>query len=466
MRPMKNRGAIILAGGQGKRFKSATSKVLHSLAGRPLIDHAILLAKKLKLDPIVAVVPPRDNALHAYLRSTYPTVILAVQSIPRGTGDAIKCAKKALTRFEGDLVILSGDVPLLRKETLTDFYKHHQKSKAQFSLMTCAIPNPTGYGRVVRNQTGDFSVIVEERDATADERAIQEVNCGIYWSDAQTLFQFLNKLSAKNAQGEYYLTDLPEILARAKRRISTYRLHDPDDMRGINTRRELALAAQILYARTADFWMDRGVTLIQPETILIDPSVTLSADCIIESNCHLRGDTKIGSHTYIRTGSVIESSEIGAYTEILPYSIIRDSEIGDHVHIGPFAHVRPGSILKSHAKVGNFVELKKSILGVGAKANHLSYIGDTVVGDRANIGAGTITCNYDGKNKFKTEIGNDAFIGSNSSLIAPVKIGKRSVVGAGSAIRKSIPDDALGLTRAPQIVITRWSKRPKKNKKD
>lgn len=458
---MRDTAAIILAAGQGKRLRSSLPKVLHPLAGRKVIDYSIDLVRALGIAKIVVVIPANPTPIRSYLEAHHPTLDLVIQDPPRGTGHAVRCAQKVLKGFRGDSLILCGDMPLMRRESLRAFRREHLKRKADLSLMTSFLEDPTGYGRILRNSDGRLTAIREERDASPQEKAIREANCGIYWVKTQILFKGLSSIAPTNAQREYYLTDLPGVLLGKKMSVHTWTLPNAEETHGINTRAHLARAHAILYKRAAEQWMARGVSIADPNTTYIEPGVTLEPDCTLEPQCHLRGKTRIGKGARIGVGSVIRDCEIGAGAEILPYSVLSESRLEADVHVGPFAHLRPDSHLKKGAKVGNFVEMKKTVLGERAKANHLSYLGDTTVGADANIGAGTITCNYDGQKKSRTEIGAGAFIGSNSSLIAPVAIGRGSVIGAGSAISKDVPAEALGITRAPQRVIQNWSMRRK-----
>lgn len=465
MRGSRKKAVILLAAGQGKRLLSSLPKVLHPLAGKRVIDYPIALAKSLHPSWIIAVIPPGKNAIYTHLRTIYPDVKIAVQKHPKGTGHAVMQAAALLRRFHGDVLILYGDVPLLRRSSIEAFYDDYLRSGSKLAMMTTRLEDPSGYGRIVRNAGGIFEEIVEEQDADVFTKAIQEVNCGIYWGEADSLFSGLKELKADNAQKEYYLTDLPRLLLRRGEQVGTWLVKDPNEILGINTRQQLAEAHSVLFKRSAEHWLAQGVTLVDPKTSYIEPTVHLAKDCVVEPACYLRGHTSIGQGTHVGTGSVIDDCWIGEEVMIHPYSVLRESRIDAHAQVGPFAHLRPGSHLKPHSKIGNFVEMKKTIFGKNAKANHLSYLGDTVVHDDANIGAGTITCNYDGTSKWKTTIGKRAFIGSNSSLVAPIKIGQNAVVGAGSVITKNVPNNALAIAREKQIDIPNWkSGRPKKRK--
>ncbi len=461
---MAKRAVVILAAGEGTRMRSRLPKVLQPVAGRPLVAYALELAKALKAAPVIVVVPPRAELLRRYLSEQYPDAILAVQKEPRGTAHAVLAAKSALAGFSGDVLILCGDVPLLSKTVVADFYEDFRRGQFDFSLLSAEREDPFGYGRVVRDTGGRFAKIAEERDASREERAISEINGGVYWARSECLFPGLRKVSNRNQKKEFYLTDLPAILAAEGRSVGIYKSDDARSLQGVNTLKELAEAAKQVFRQTAEAWMARGVRVEDPEHTYMESAVICEPDAAIQPGVHLCGATRIGEGSKIGVGSVLTDVKVGKGAEILPYCVISDSALGDGVHVGPFAHLRPGSRLEAGAKVGNFVELKKSRVGRGAKVNHLSYIGDALVGEAANIGAGTITCNYDGEKKWETRIGAHAFIGSNSSLIAPVSIGKGSVVGAGSAISKSVPDGALALTRAPQKIIPNWEKRRRKRK--
>jgi bifunctional UDP-N-acetylglucosamine pyrophosphorylase/glucosamine-1-phosphate N-acetyltransferase len=383
----------------------------------------------------------------------------AYQNAQLGTGHAVLSAETQLIGYEGDILILNGDLPALRPDTLKGFVEFHRASGAPLSLLTAVVPDPKGYGRVMRTYSGDVSRIVEEADATAEERATREINCGIYCSDAQWLWDPLKRARADNAQKEIYLTDLVEILRRDGHKVAAYRHPDAEEVLGVNDRRELAAAVRALHRRKAAALMQDGVTILDPETAYIDVDVKIGPDTILEPGVMLLGATEIGRGAVIGTGTRIADSVVGDGTSVLPYCVIAQSKIGRGCRIGPFAHLRPETHLDMDVRVGNFVETKKTRMAAGSKANHLTYLGDAEIGRNANIGAGTITCNYDGKDKHLTVIGDGAFIGSDSQLIAPVTVGKGAYVAAGSSITDDVPDEALAITRGRQVNKEGWARK-------
>jgi bifunctional UDP-N-acetylglucosamine pyrophosphorylase/glucosamine-1-phosphate N-acetyltransferase len=376
-----------------------------------------------------------------------------------GTGHAVLSAERQLAGHHGDILILNGDLPALRPETLKSFVAFHRLSGAPLTLMTTVVPDPRGYGRVIRNYSGDVSRIVEESDASPEEKATQEINCGIYCADAAHLWKPLKRATADNAQGEIYLTDLVEILRRDGHKVAAYRHPDASEVLGVNDRRELAAAGRALYRRKANDLMAAGVTIIEPHGTYIDVDVRVGQDSFIEPGVLLLGATVVGREVRIGTGARIEDSAIGDGSIILPYSVVLKSRIGRGCRVGPFAHLRPDTVVEDEARVGNFVETKKSRLGRGSKANHLAYLGDADIGRNVNIGAGTITCNFDGVAKHRTVVEDDVFIGSDSQLVAPVRIRRGAFVGAGSTITRDVPPHALAIARGRQLLKEDWAKR-------
>jgi bifunctional UDP-N-acetylglucosamine pyrophosphorylase/glucosamine-1-phosphate N-acetyltransferase len=454
---MKEIVSIILAAGMGTRMKSTRAKVLHPLLGRPLISYSVGASRRVGAQTSVLVVGHQGDEVREVFAHA-PDLAFAIQENQRGTADAVASAKKALAGFTGTALILCGDVPLVRAETLDKLLAIHEAGSSLVTVLSMECANPTGYGRLVRSAKQALMAIVEERDASDEERLVTEVNTGTYAVELPWLWEALEKIDTSNAQNELYLTDIVAIASQEGRAASLI-VADADEALGINSREQLAQAATILRRRINSEWMAAGVTLEDPATTWIEPGVTLDADVTIGPGCRLCGATSVGTGTLIEQGAVISDSIIGQDVHVKPHCVINQAQVGAGAQVGPFAHLRPKAILEEGSRVGNFVELKNSRLGKGAKANHLAYLGDTDIGDKANIGAGTITCNYDGVNKFRTIIGKRAFIGSNSSLVAPVEVGDDAVVAAGSTITKGVEPRALGLGRAKQKNISGWKGR-------
>jgi bifunctional UDP-N-acetylglucosamine pyrophosphorylase/glucosamine-1-phosphate N-acetyltransferase len=381
----------------------------------------------------------------------------AVQSPQLGTGHALLQAQSALEGKSGTVLLLYADVPLLQPGTLTRLIEHHRTHKASATVLTMELAEPYGYGRIVRDKKGQIARIVEERDASGDQRKIREVNSGIYCFDLRPLFEALQQLATDNSQGEYYLTDLVSMYRQQKLRVETLMMDSPNELRGVNSRLDLAELGAELRTRKNREVMFGGATLEDPASTHIDLDVTIGTDTIIGPGVILQGATSIGEGCRIQAGCRITNSKIGSGVVMLDHSVVVDSTIGSDARIGPFAHLRPQSTVGDEAHVGNFVELKKTSMGKGAKANHLAYLGDSTIGAGANIGAGTITCNYDGVNKNQTIIEDGAFIGSDTQLVAPVRVGAGAYVGAGSTITKDVPADALAVSRTPQTNRPGWA---------
>ncbi|MBI5235432.1 MAG: bifunctional UDP-N-acetylglucosamine diphosphorylase/glucosamine-1-phosphate N-acetyltransferase GlmU [Deltaproteobacteria bacterium] len=455
---MKNFAAIVLAAGKGTRMKSALPKVLHPVAGAPMIDYPISALSSLAPERVVVVVGYCRDEVQGALASR--RVSFAVQASQRGTGHAVLCGLNPLAGFKGDVLILSGDVPLITGATLKAFLKFHRRRGAKrpvVSLITMMLANPSGYGRVVRNEDGAVVAVVEDKDCDVEQKKINEVNSGIYLVDADFLSAGIKKLGTKNAQGEYYLPDLISIAARSGHGVSALTHLDPQEVMGINNRVELATANRVMRMRTLNRLMLSGVSVVDPEATYIDSTVKIGMDTVIHPGVHITGKTFIGSRCSIEAGAMIHDSIIGEASTIKAYSVIESTKAGKAVVIGPFARLRPGARLSEGVRIGNFVEVKKSVMGKGSKANHLSYIGDAVIGSGVNIGAGTITCNYDGVSKHLTRIGDRAFIGSDTQLVAPVKVGKGAYVGSGTTVTRNVPPGALVITRADERVIEGWA---------
>jgi len=435
---------LVLAAGLGTRMRSATAKVLHEVGGRPLIGYVCRAAAALDPEKVVIVVGHQaEDVRAAAIRELAPIIPeFAIQQEQLGTGDAVASARKIFVGRDSTLLVLSGDVPLIRPETLAALVSRHESHRgrgAACTVLTVELKDPTGYGRVIRDSEGRFLKIVEERDATAVEREINEVNSGIYCFDTRLVFPALERMGNRNAQGEYYLTDVPQILREEGHDVAICRHSDSQEIEGVNNRLQLAEIERLLRRRIIrKLMLDYGVTFIDPKTSYVSDNVRFGRDVIIYPNVMIEGATEIGDGTIVRSGTRITSSQIGRGVTILDNCVITDSRVDDGCSVGPFAHLRNGAHLKSGAKVGNFVEVKKSVLGSGSKANHLSYLGDAEIGENTNIGAGTITCNYDGKRKNRTQIGSNVKIGSDTMLIAPVAVGDGAATGAGSVVTRDV----------------------------
>ncbi len=453
--------AIVLAAGKGTRMNSELAKVLHPLLGRPLLAYPLAACRDAGVGRIVAVVGHQADRVREALAA--PDLAFALQAEQRGTGHAVSVARDALHGFSGTALILCGDVPLLRPETLVLLADRHRASGDRVTVLSMEPADPTGYGRLVRDGDGRLRAIVEERDADGAQRAVREVNTGTYAVDVPWLWDAVAGLAADNSQGEYYLTDIVAAAAREGRAGSVL-LEDPDEVMGINSRVHLAEAGAVLRDRINRAWMEAGVTLEDPSSTWIEPGVVLSADVTVGPGVRLAGATRVAVGAWIETGCVVTDSEIGAGARVKPYSVVGEAKVGPGAQVGPFAHLRPGAVLEDDAKVGNFVEMKKAVLGRGSKASHLTYLGDAAVGPGANIGAGTITCNYDGVHKHATVIGEGAFIGSNTALVAPVTVGAGATVAAGSTITKHVPAGGLGVARAKQRNVDGWSEKTAKTR--
>lgn len=443
--------SIILAAGQGTRMKSDHAKVLHGLAGEPMVSFPIRLALGLGAAPAVLVVGHRAEQVQSAVTSAFPAgVAFEVQTEQKGTGHAVMQGMRALEGFEGHVLILYGDVPLLRRETVEALRRQLTEGGLTLALVTTHLPEPRGYGRILRDEAGRVVRIVEEKDASEVERRVTEVNAGIYCVDAGFLRGALARLTNDNAQGEYYLTDIVGLAIRDGLTVGSVVVDDPGEVRGANTRGELAELGAILRRRINDAHMAAGVTLVDPERTYIGSEVQIGRDTVIEPGVHLRGKTVIGSGCHIDAGAVIADSQVADGVTIKPYTLLEEARVESAAILGPFARLRPGAEVETEAHVGNFVELKKARLGRGAKANHLAYLGDAVIGAGSNIGAGTITCNYDGYGKYVTEIGEGVFVGSNATLVAPVQIDGGAYVAAGSTITEPVGRGDLAFGRARQ----------------
>lgn len=446
---------IILAAGQGKRMKSSLPKVLHKLCGKPLLSYVIDTARELNPKEIYAIVSYGKEKI----MEIFPKGVKFIdQGEPLGTGHAIQVAMKHLKDLKGDVLVLSGDVPLIRKENLIYFYENFKKDKATLSFLSAFLTEPENYGRVIRDKKGKVLRLKEAKDCNKKELKIKEINTGIYLFQAEKIRPFLFKISNNNKQKEYYLTDLVEIATKNKLKTTAYPVSSFFEFSGINSRKELAILSKILYKKKAEELMERGVTIIDPENTYINPDVEIGQDTEIYPGVFIE-NSKIGSFCKIYPNSFILNSKIDDETIIYPYSMIEDSIIGKKCRVGPSAHLRAETILKDEVRLGNFVETKKVTLGKGTKAAHLTYLGDAIIGENVNIGCGTITCNYDGIKKHQTIIEDGAFIGSDCQLVAPVKVGKNAYTASGTTITEDVPEYSLAISRVPQKNIINWVKR-------
>lgn len=445
MNESKPLNVLVMAAGLGTRMKSNRAKVLHELAGRPLIAHVVRTAQTLDPKTILVVVGHQaEEVEQAVLAEIGELASFAIQAKQRGTGDAVESARRQLENSDSLVLLLSGDVPMIRAETLRKLIDHHRATGAACTILGVRLENPTGYGRIIRDEQGRFEKIVEQKDASDEERQVREINSGIYCFESNDLFDALKQVEPKNQQGEYYLTDVAEILNSANRTVEVFTHTEPREVSGINTRAELAEFENLLRRNAIRRLMiESGVTFIDPSHAYISPEAEIGRDTIIYPDVTIEGKAVIGENCVIRSGARISNAKLGDNVTVKDHSLIVDSEIGSNCSIGPFAHLRMNAILEEKATVGNFVEVKKSRLKRGTKAMHLTYLGDATIGERTNIGAGTVTCNYDGVRKHETIIEDDVKIGSDTMLVAPVRVGSRSVTGAGSVVTKDVPPDSL-----------------------
>lgn len=447
----------ILAAGRGTRMRSRVPKVLHSLGGRSLVERVVGSLEEIKPERILLIVGYQGEQVAETLRSRYEQMEMdaslefVTQSQQLGTGHAVQQVMPHLKDFDGDLLVLNGDVPLLRPDTLQNLLTTHQNQRNAATLLTAHLSNPKGYGRVFCDANNVVTQIVEHRDCTTAQRQNRRVNAGVYCFRWRDLSEILPQLEANNDQQEYYLTDVIAMMQP----VTAVDVEDPQEILGINDRKQLATAYEILQARIKDHWMMAGVTMIDPGSITIDDSVILEPDTIVEPQTHLRGNTIIHSGSHIGPGSLIENSEIGADSRVLS-SVISDSRVGAGSRIGPYTHLRGHVQVGEACRVGNFVELKNASLGDRTNVAHLSYLGDATLGQQVNVGAGTITANYDGEKKHHTTVGDRTKTGSNSVLVAPINIGADVTIAAGSTVTEDVDDDALVIARSRQVVKPGW----------
>ena len=447
---------LILAAGKGTRMRSKLPKVLHKVGGKEMIRHVINAAKKAGSAREVVVIGSGAQLV----RETISGVEFVVQEEQLGTGHAVLSAKKNFEQSEGTLLILCGDTPLLTDKLLKNFTAAHENSKCAATVLTAKMPDATGYGRIIREDDGSFKKIVEEKDATELEKKIREVNAGVYCFDVKKLFGALEKLKNDNAQGEYYLPDVLTILKDAGEKVGAFTAEYADETLGINSRVQLAAADRIFRMKKNHELMDSGVTIIDPNTTFIDYDVQIGQDTIIYPNTYIEGNTTIGEDCAIGPNIRFTDMKVGNKVTA-QFSYCHEAEICDGVTLGPYVHIRPGTTIGENVKIGNFVEVKNSNVGEGSKLPHLQYIGDTDMGSSVNVGCGTVTCNYDGKQKFRTTIGDNAFIGCNTNLVAPVTVEEGAYIAAGSTITKDVPKDNLAVARARQTNISVWNDKRK-----
>jgi bifunctional UDP-N-acetylglucosamine pyrophosphorylase/glucosamine-1-phosphate N-acetyltransferase len=452
---------LVLAAGQGKRLRSKTVKLLHPVAGRPMVEHVLDAARALRPSRLITVIGHQADRVRDALGDRAGQLVLQRRQL--GTGHAVLQAATRIGRApRSALLIVNGDHPTVRAATLRRLVTAHRRRRAALSFLTAEIDDPRGYGRILRDERGDVLRIIEQRDATPAQRRIREINCGIYCADPALLLRVLRRLRPDNTQQEYYLTDAVRALLERGERVQALMHDDAEELLGVNTRQELARAARTLHARKAADLQTRGVTLLDEERTRIDPRARIGRDSVIHPDVIIEGATVLGQDCVVQHGCRIVDCRIGSGVEIKDHSLLIESKVGNGAQVGPFAHLRPGSVLATDARVGNFVEMKKATLGRGSKANHLTYLGDATVGEGSIIGAGTITCNYDGRVKHPTTIGRGVFIGSDTQLVAPVRLFDGAYVAAGSTVTDDVPSGALALSRCRQRNVRGWVERKKR----
>ncbi len=448
---------VILAAGLGTRMKSSIPKVLHKIYGKPMVKYVIDAVRQLLPENIIVVIGHSDNKSSNEIQNAIKecSVTFAIQKEPKGTADALKSAVKHLKGFNGTILVLSGDTPLIAIESLRKFLRLHKQQREDLSVMSFMVDDIHSYGRIIR-ENGKPVAIIENKDAQESQKNIKEVNSGIY-AIKSGLLSLLKDIKINEKKGEYYLTDILDIAVKKGFRAGVHALGNETELTGINTRHELYKAVHYLRDKILNKFFNEGVSFIDSKSTFIHPDVKIGMDTVIYPNVYIEGNTTIGNNCIILPGARITDSMIGNNVVIKDYTVIESSTISDKAAVGPFAHVRLGSLIGRSVKIGNFVEIKKSTIGEGTKASHLSYLGDAEIGKNVNIGAGTITCNYDGKKKHKTTIEDDVFVGSNTQLIAPVRVGKGAYIGAGSTITKDVPPQSLAISRTKQKNIEKWA---------
>ena len=449
--------SVILAAVMGTRMKSKMPKVLHKVCGKPLSKWVIDASKAAGADKVCAVVGHKAETVKEVLGDVCE---FALQAEQKGTGHAVMQAIDVIKNSKGEVVILNGDTPLITAETINKAIEYHKNNGNQATVITAILDDATGYGRIVRDNDGSVLKIVEQKDASKEEKKINEVNSGMYVFDAQSLVYALDKITPNNAQGEYYLTDTLEILLSAGKKIGGYAISDNDEIRGINDRVQLNEAEKIMQKRINEYHMRNGVTMRNPESVYIEDGVEIGNDTEICQNVTIKSGTKIGSDCVIGSGSMLDRAVIHDGVDVLS-SVILESEVDEGTHVGPFAYIRPNCHVGKEVKVGDFVELKNSNIDDGTKISHLTYIGDSDVGKRVNFGCGTVTCNYDGKKKYRTTIGDDCFVGCNTNFVSPINVGDGVYIAAGSTITEDIPENSLSIARARQVNKEGWKDKRK-----
>ena len=451
---------MVLAAGAGTRMHSKIPKMLHPVGGVPMVHHPLALALQLGTDPVVVVVGPGSEAMEQSISASFAgeRVRFALQDRPRGTADAVACGLPALEEATGPVLILSGDVPNLDRAALDELVRAYRESGSSLAFLSFRARDPRGYGRVLRDEGGRVLAIVEHRDARAEQRAIGEVNAGIYAAHPRLLRELLARLDAGNAQGELYLTDMVRLAVRRGLQVPAIEISE-ETAAGVNDRVQLARAERVWRRRRNEELMLSGVSMEDPGSTFVGAEAELGPDLTLEPGVRITGRSRLASRVWVGTGCVLHDTEVAEGTRIHPYSICEGSCIGPECLVGPFARLRPGTRLGRRVRIGNFVETKKAVLGDGSKASHLSYLGDATLGRDVNVGCGTITCNYDGFAKYQTVVGDGCLIGSDTALVAPVCLGKRVVTGAGSVITTNIPDEALAVTRVRQKIVKDYYQR-------
>lgn len=452
---MENRYAIILAAGKGSRMKSSLYKVLHPVAGKPMVEHVIEQVEAINVDEIVTIVGFGAEMVKDHLgeRSKY-----ALQTEQLGTGHAVLATADLLKDKKGTTLVICGDTPLLTSDTLDKLVKHHEETNAKATILSAIARDASGYGRIVRNDNNLVEKIVEHKDASEAELLINEFNTGTYCFDNEFLFEALTKVGNDNAQGEYYLPDVISILKEQGEVVTAFVMDSEDESMGVNDRVALAKASQLMNARINEAHMKNGVTFVDPSNTYIESDVVIGHDTLIEPGVVLRGKTVIGDNCYISANSDIKDSVLGNHVKVHS-SNIKESTVKDGADVGPYAHIRPNSDIHENAHIGNFVEIKKATIGKDSKVGHLTYVGDATLGKDINVGCGTVFVNYDGKNKFHTTIGDHSFIGSGTNLVGPVTLGRNSATAAGSTITEDVPEDALGIARGRQSNLEGYAKK-------
>lgn len=452
---------VILAAGLGTRMKSGLTKALHPAAELPLVQHVLNAAAGLEPEKIVLVLGHQADRVRTAVATSGADIVIQTEQL--GTGHAVQQAREALAGASGPVMILCADTPLITTATLLSVADRHRTSRAAVTLVTAFAENPFGYGRIVRGK-GGVSAVVEEKDATAAQKKIREVNAGMYCFDPKFLLPALTQLGRSNAQGEYYLPDTIEIARKKKRIVSAFVCSDTEEVLGVNSRSDLSRAEAVIRRRINGRWMAEGVSMLDPGSTFVGMEASLGRDVVLYENVRIEGTTKIGDNCVIYPGCRIRNSVLADGVTIKDHSVVEEAVIAAAASIGPFAHLRPGAVIGEKARIGNFVEVKKSTIGAGSKANHLSYIGDATVGRDVNIGAGVITCNYDGYDKYRTVIEDNVFVGSDAQLVAPVRVGSGAVIAAGATITRDVPADALAINRLPQEIREGFASRRRRMK--